>query len=117
MLSAKSDPGHLAVEPDQARAMCVNMIRRGVQFCCEIDPTLKGMKDCIVISRSAILETHPHHTDIRQRCTTLDDACHYALNCITAELTFQCNPEARPNDPTAKEWLFLVRVRSDGRTG
>lgn len=117
MITARNVPGFIAVEPDQARDHVLNMIRQGVQFVCEIDPTLKGFKDCIVLSRSALLETEPQFTDLRQRATTLDDACHFALNCIRSELTFQCNPTTRPNDDKASEWLFLVRLRAEGRTG
>jgi hypothetical protein len=112
---ARSAPGFIAVEPDQAREHCVNMIRKGVQFCCEINPGLSGMKDVVVLSRSAVLEQTAGWTSVRTRCTNVEEACHYVLRLIHEELTFQANPETRPNDPTALEYLFLVELRADGR--
>lgn len=117
MTSIRTIPHHITVEPDQARERVLNFIRLGVQFCCEIDPRLKGMKDCIALYVGGVLESTPGWTSLRRRCVTRDDACHYALNLINAELTFQVNPETRPNNPLAREWVFLVELREDGRTG
>lgn len=114
MLTARNVPGFIVVEPDQARDHVINMIRRGVQFCCEIDPNISGMKDCVVLSRSAVLESTPGWTPIRQLATCMDDACHYALRCIREELTFQCTPKPREHDGEF-EYFFQVQMRSDGR--
>ena len=114
---AKADPNFIAVEPDQARERVVNMLRHGVQFCVEIDPTMCGMKDVVVISRTAKVVEREGFTLLRQRAVGLNEACHFAMNCIREELTYQCTPEMRPNDADAVEYLFLVELRSDGRKG
>ena len=113
---AREAPGFLALEPDQARDQCINMVRRAVQFCVEIDPRLPGMKDVVIVSRSAMLENREGWTHLRQLATSIDDACQFVVNLLNNELTFQCNP--KPQEGTGRmEWYFLVELRSDGRRG
>lgn len=109
-------PGFVALEPDQAGDQCINMIRKGVQFCVEIDPRVRGMKDTVIVSRSAMLEEREGWTHLRQLATSVDDACQFALNALRAELSFQCTPKAQQGTQR-QEFYFLVELRSDGRTG
>lgn len=112
----RSAPGYIAVEPHQAREHCINMIRRGVQFCVEIDPRVPGMKDTVILSRSAMLEERPGWTRLRELATNVDDACQFVVNLLRSELSFQVTP--KPQEGTDRlEFYFLIEVRSDGRTG
>lgn len=101
----------LQLEPDVARERCLNLVRAREQFCVEIDSRL--IKDCVIVYRSGALEERPGWTHQRQRATSRDDACHFVVNLLNAELSFQVNPETVANRP---EWLFLIELRSSGRT-
>lgn len=103
-------PQTLQLEPPSARDYCINLVRDRQQFAVEIDPQL--IKDMCIVHRGAVLESRAGWTHLRQRATSLDDACHFVVNLIKSELSFQCNPE-HVTDHT--EWLFLVELRSSGR--
>lgn len=95
-----------------ARERCLNYVKHGIQFGVELNPRL--LKDVCVIHTNAVIDPGEGMTPIRQRATNADDACQYVVNLFKAELSFQCNPE-RMGDRV--EYLFLVAVRADGRTG
>ena len=103
-------PNVLALEPDQARERCLNLIRHGEQFSVEIDPRLRGMKDVVCVYQSAVLEHRPGWTHLRTRATHKDEACQYLYNLFASEISFQVNPE--PQRDGRMEWLFLVELRA-----
>lgn len=101
----------LQLEPDAARERCLNLVRAREQFCVEIDPRV--IKDCVIVHRNGVLAAQPGWTHQRQRATSRDDACHFVVNLLNAELSFQVNPETVAD---RAEWLFLIELRSSGRT-
>jgi hypothetical protein len=117
MTTARTAQNFIALEPDQARDYCVNLIRKyHGQFSVEIDPSIRGMKDCVVVYRGGELIKREGWSRVPKVARTMDDACQYVANLIGTELSFQCNARKWP-DGRGAEWQFLVEVRSEGRTG
>lgn len=94
------------VEPDRAREQAVNLIRKRVPFVMDQDPA--ALKDVIVVGIGGSLkerrETHEYAREMT--CTSLDDACHFALNCLREGFAFSVTPTAYPDGRT--EWRFVA---------
>lgn len=101
---------YLQLEPDQALRRCYHLLTEGHPFVVEIDPTLPGMKDVVVVSQGAEFVERPEFTYIRKRGLDYDEAAQYVTNLIRAELSFSVTPEVIPSTQR-REWLVLVELR------
>lgn len=101
------------VEPDVAREHVVNLLRRRVAFVVDQDPDV--LKDVLVIGVGGALrergDTHEYARELT--CTSLDDACQFALNCIRDGFAYSVTPRGYPDGRT--EWMFVAERRRDVR--
>lgn len=91
------------MEPDRAREVVVNLIRRQRKFVAEIDPA--QVKDMVCVHLGAEFEKRPDQDYVDMTAVTLGDACQFAYNCVRDEMSFGCYTYYRDNQPN---WQFTA---------
>jgi hypothetical protein len=112
-------PHQLVLEPDAAREHILNLLRRRAKFAVELDETARdrsggSLKDvvCIAIGGEFIERPKTHDYAHRLTCQSLDDASHFALNCLSGSLCFAVAYERHPDK--REEWMFTAERRKRG---
>lgn len=91
------------MEPDHAREVVVNLIRRQTTFVCEIDPA--KVKDMVCIALGAVWEKRPDYDYVDMTATALADACQFAHNCVRDEMSFGVTVHVHHREPN---WQFTA---------
>ncbi len=94
------------LEPDRAREMVINLIRRRVPFSLDQEDTTAKDVRVIGVHGDLVERAETHDYARRLTCTHRDEATHFALNAEREGFSFTVRPTEYPDGRC--EWSFTL---------